>query len=240
MRRFAIAFALFTLAASSAEAWNWGPGTQGDGKKVTQQRAIPGAFDAVQTSGSIDARITVGPAPSISVTIDENLQPQVKLELRGSTLVIEQEGNMSYRGDAYVTITLPVLKGAATSGSGDATIDGSSGGDLSLKTSGSGDLRWTGTAKRLEVATSGSGDAVLSGKADSLDAHTSGSGDVKGAELTVAGDVSVSTSGSGDVEIRMTGGALKARTSGSGDVVYLGDARNVDARTSGSGEVRRR
>ena len=240
MRRFATAFAVLTLAASSAHAWSWGPGVEGNGKKVTQQRELPGTFDAVQTGGSLDARITVGPAPSVSVTIDENLQAQVKLRLKGSTLVIEQEGNMSYRGDAYVTITVPTLRAAGTAGSGDATIEGSSGGDLELSTSGSGDLRWNGTAKRLAVSTSGSGDALLAGKAESLDASTSGSGDLKGAELTVAGDVNVSTSGSGDVEIRMTGGALRASTSGSGDVVYRGEARSVNARTSGSGEVRKR
>jgi hypothetical protein len=236
--RFAATFLAAALAATSAQAW--GKSIEGNGKKTTQSRELPGTFDGVVTGGSIDARIKVGPAPSIAVTIDENLQQHVTVRLKGSTLVIEQEDDMSYHGDGYVTVTLPVLRSAATSGSGDATIEGSSGGDLELSTSGSGDLTWQGEAKRLEVSTSGSGDARLSGKAETLDASTSGSGDLKGGDLTIAADVNVSTSGSGDVEIRMSGGALRARTSGSGDVTYLGDARAVDARVSGSGEVKRR
>jgi len=236
--RFAAVLAVACLAATQAHAWGWDR-VVGDGKKVTQTREVPGSFDAVATRGSIDARVKVGPAPSISVTIDENLQPYVKLRLDGSRLVVEEEKdvNMSYHGDGYVTITLPALRKASTGGSGDITIDGSSGGDLVLSTSGSGDLRWHGEARKLEVSTSGSGSAILSGKAASLDASTSGSGDLLGEDLTVTGDAEISTSGSGDAEIRMSGGSLRARTSGSGDVVYRGDARTVDARTSGSGSV---
>jgi len=237
--RFAAAFSAACLVATQAHAWWNEDRVVGDGKKVTQTREVPGSFDSVATRGSIDARVKVGPAPSISVTIDGNLQQYVKLRVDGSRLVIEEEKNvnMSYHGDGYVTITLPALRKASTGGSGDITIEGSSGGDLQLSTSGSGDLRWQGEARKLEVSTSGSGNAILSGKAASLDASTSGSGDLRGDDLTVTGDAEISTSGSGDAEIRMSGGSLHARTSGSGDVVYRGDARTVDARTSGSGSV---
>jgi hypothetical protein len=240
--RFAATFVAACLAATSAHAWNWGGGVEGNGKKTTQTREVPGTFDAIATRGSIDARVKVGPAPSISVTIDENLQQYVKVRLEGTRLVIEQghDTNLSYHGDGYVTVTVPTLRAASTGGSGDITIDGSSGGDLELTTSGSGDLHWRGEAKKLEVSTSGSGNAHLSGKAASLDASTSGSGDLKGEDLTIGGDAKISTSGSGDVEIRMSGGALRARTSGSGDVVYRGDAKTVDAVTSGSGEIVRK
>jgi len=237
--RFAATFLAAALAASTAHAWSW-TGVEGNGKKSTQQRTVSGSFDAVSTRGSLDARIKVGPAASVSVTIDENLQEYVDVRVEGSRLIVDTRDNINYRGDGYVDITLPTLREASTSGSSDMTIDGSSGGDLELHTSGSGDIRWRGEAKALEVSTSGSGDALLSGRAQSLDARTSGSGDLKGTDLTVAGDVEVSTSGSGDVEIAMTGGSLRARTSGSGDVVYRGDARSVDVRTSGSGEVKRR
>lgn len=238
--RFAATFAAACLAATTqARAWWNEERVVGDGKTVTQTRELPGTFDSVATRGSLDARVKVGPAPSISVTVDENLQQYVRVRLEGTRLVVDwdRDVNVSHRGEAYVSITLPTLKKASTGGSGDITIEGSSGGDLVLTTSGSGDLRWRGEAAKLEVSTSGSGNAILSGKAASLDASTSGSGDLQGEDLTVTGDVEISTSGSGDAEVRMSGGSLHARTSGSGDVVYRGDARTVDARTSGSGSV---
>jgi hypothetical protein len=236
--RFAATFLAAALAASTAQAW--GKHIEGNGKKTTQRREVTERFDAVSTRGSVDAHVKVGPAPSVSVTIDENLQGYVDVRVEGSTLVIDMKESLSYRGEGHVDVTLPVLRAVSTAGSADATVEGSSGGDLDLSTSGSGNIRWRGEAKHLEVSTSGSGDAFLSGRAGSLDASTSGSGDVEGEELTVSGDVEVSTSGSGDVEIAMAGGSLRARTSGSGEVVYRGDARSVDVRTSGSGGVRKK
>jgi len=238
--RYAATFLAATLAATSAQAGGWGKSIEGNGKKTTQQRQVAGNIDAISTRGSIDARVKVGPAASVSITIDENLQQYVEVRVEGTRLVIDQKENLEYRGDAYAEITVPALREASTGGSSDMTIEGSSGGDLELSTSGSGDIRWRGEAKELEVSTSGSGDALLAGRAQSLEASTSGSGDLKGADLTVSGDVEVRTSGSGDVEIRMAGGALRARTSGSGDVTYLGEAKAVDVSASGSGEVKKR
>jgi hypothetical protein len=228
-----LALALAAALPSAAEA---GRGVKGNGKITTERREVPGPFDAVSLRGSIDARVKVGPAPSIAVVIDENLQRLVTVRLDGGTLVVEQEDDLrTSDDDARVEVTLPALRAFSTSGSGDARIEGSSGGDLALSTSGSGDLHWSGEAAALSVATRGSGDVLLEGRAATLSASSSGSGDVNGRGLTVR-DADARTSGSGDVSITMDGGTLRASTSGSGDVTYRGTAA-VEARTSGSGEV---
>jgi hypothetical protein len=213
-------------------------GLQGDGKVTTERRDVPGAFDGISLRGAIDARVKVGPAASIAVTIDANLQPHVKTRLEGSTLVVEQDEELRPTDDARVEVTLPALRAFSTSGSGDATLDATNAtdrGDLALATSGSGDVRWKGEAGALTVATQGSGDVTLEGRARSLTAATAGSGDVKASGLTVR-DADARTSGSGDVSITVDGGTLRAHTSGSGDVTYSGTA-SVEARASGSGEV---
>jgi len=236
MRRSAtVGLSVLTLLAVPPSAFAWGPGVKGDGRLVTERRELPGAFDAISLRGEVDARVKVGPPASVAVTIDSNLQPHVKLRVDGKTLVIEQDEDLRPAKDAYVEVTLPALRAFSTSGSGDAHIEGSDGGDLELSTSGSGDLGWKGEARALSVATNGSGDVLLEGRARTLSAATSGSGEVSARELTVR-DAEVRTSGSGDVSVRMDGGTLRARTSGSGDVTYSGNA-SVEARTSGSGEV---
>lgn len=234
--RLAAALALSLAATPAAAGWR---SFQGDGKKTTEQRQVEGAFDAISLRGSVDARVKVGPAASVAVTIDGNLQPHVKTRVEGRTLVVEQEEDLRFRGDGFVEVSLPALRAFSTSGSGDARIEGSDGGDLKLSTSGSADIRWEGEAAALAVATSGSGDVTLSGKARSLAVATSGSGDVSARGLTVR-DVEASTSGSGDVEVTLDGGTLRASTSGSGDVTYHGEGTVAEARTSGSGEVRGR
>ncbi len=229
------------ILAAGAPACRWPRTIEGDGHPTTQVREVGGAYDAVASRGALDLQVKVGPAPSVAVTIDGNLQPYVLVRVEGSTLVVEQREDLRWHGRASADVTLPSLRAVSTSGSGSATIDGGpQGASLTLSTSGSGGIRWHGDAARLEVSTSGSGGVVLDGRAAAVRVSTSGSGAVEGGALTVSGDADVTTSGSGRVELALAGGALRARTSGSGDVVYSGEARSVDAHASGSGSVRRR
>lgn len=238
MRRLAaVAPVLAVLAASlapaGARAWSWGEGTKGDGQKVTQPREV-GEFSRVRLEGALDARVTVGPARAVSVTIDQNLQPLVQVRLEGDTLVVTAR-ELSWQGDGRVDIAVPALRGFAIRGSGDARIEGGTG-DLALAISGSGDVDWRGQADRLEAAVSGSGDMRLTGTAASVDISVAGSGDVLASDLR-AGNADVSVAGSGDVQVRLTGGALRAAVAGSGDVVWYGEGRVERASTAGSGEI---
>ncbi len=228
------------LAGGAACPVPWPQVIDGDGHATTEAREVGAGFDAVETGGSMDVQVTVGPAPSVRITIDRNLQPYVLARVQGSRLILEQRGSLRPRVRALAEVTMPALRAVSTSGSGGATVDGGSAGTLSISTSGSGSVRWRGQAELVTVSTSGSGRVVLAGRAGTLQVSTSGSGDVDGAGLTVSGDAEVSTSGSARVEVALAGGALRARTSGSGDVLYSGEARVVDAQTSGSGRVRRR
>lgn len=234
-RIFAAAAVVFL--AGPAQAWGFG-GIRGNGQKITEAREVP-SFERVSMRGAIDAVVKVGPAQSVSITIDSNLITHVRTRVEGDRLVIDTDENLSWDGIARAEITVPRLRAFGVSGSSDATIEGGKGEDLQLSTSGSGDIRWRGVATALEVATSGSGDVTLAGEADALEASTSGSGDVRGQDFTVR-DADIRTSGSGDVTIRLSGGTLRAKTSGSGDVTWSGEGTVAEARTSGSGEVRRR
>jgi hypothetical protein len=214
----------------------------GSGNKVTQSRQVP-AFSAVRNDGSLDVTVEVGPAASVAVTIDDNLQPEVETTVTGDTLVIRmRRGGVSYRGEGRVAITAPRLTGYAVHGSGDAVIQGNGSGapaDLTLSIDGSGDVRWTGEAARLTTRIDGSGDVALSGKAQALQVNVNGSGDVKAKDL-VAGTAGVEVNGSGDVEATLAGGPLRVRVHGSGDVRWWGDASSVDAVAHGSGDIAHR
>jgi hypothetical protein len=211
-------------------------GTQGNGQKVTQARTV-GDFDAVRLEGSLDAKVQVGPAVSVAVTIDENLQPLVETRLDGSTLVVKVK-DANYSGKGEVAITLPTLRAFAIEGSGDATIEGGTG-DLKLSIAGSGDLRWTGKAGALDAQIAGSGDMKLTGEAESARLAIAGSGDIAAAPLK-ARNAEVSVSGSGDVELTLTGGLLSVEVAGSGDVTWHGEARLGRLSVAGSGSVTRK
>ena len=168
MRRLALAaLAALALLPAVAQAWSLFGGTRGDGQKVTQPRQVA-AFTSIRVEGSIDAAVKVGGAPSVSVTIDQNLQPLVTTEVSGYTLVIRTR-DISWDGKGIVEITVPALRAFTIEGSGDVAIDGGQG-DLALEIEGSGDLRWSGSADKLEASISGSGDMKLSGTADAAPA----------------------------------------------------------------------
>jgi drug/metabolite transporter (DMT)-like permease len=237
MTRTAAALAL-ALVPFLARAHEWRH-LDGDGNKVRQARAV-GDFDAVRMEGSLDVEVKVGVPASATVTIDANLQPEVDVRVEGTTLVVSLRRGVSYRGVGKVEIGAPRLGALSLHGSGDARIEGASGGDLRLAIVGSGDLRWKGGAARtLEAEIEGSGDIDLSGTAEELRASVDGSGDVHARGLT-ARDARIRVNGSGDVDVTLGGGVLDAEVSGSGDVRWSGEARVERAAVSGSGEISRR
>jgi hypothetical protein len=229
---FAAAAALLATSALAAGS------LRGNGKKTTQPREVP-AFTAVRSEGSLDVTVRVGPAPSVSVTVDENLQPEVETVVEDDTLVIRTRGGVSWRGDAGVAVTVPALSACALKGSGNVSVEaeaGAAAGDLALSIHGSGDLRFTGNTATLRAEVDGSGDLTLVGRAEALAVSIRGSGDVKAKQLSaLAADVVVD--GSGGVETTVAGGALKGRVNGSGDLDWWGTASSVDVLAHGSGEI---
>lgn len=235
MRLLASVLAAALLATVPTAAHAWG-GTRGDGQKVTQPRQVA-AFTSVRMEGSLDAKVQVGGAQSVSVTIDQNLQPLVLTEVSGGTLVVRSK-DASWDGQGAVEITVPALRDFAIEGSGDAAIEGGQG-DLALRIKGSGDLRWNGTAGKLDASISGSGDMELTGTAEQAQVAVAGSGDVKASGLKARG-AAITLAGSGDVELTLDGGSLSVSIAGSGDVVWHGQATVEKVSVSGSGTVVRR
>lgn len=245
-----LGFAALVLAALATAA-NAAPATRSF--NVT-------GFDRVVATGSENVTITTGKAFSVVATGPQERLDRLRIEVAGSTLKIEhQSGSWSWSWKdepVQIAVTLPVLRGAKGTGSGDIVADSGTGpqfeggqsgsGNLkigtikadvvTLRTSGSGDLvAGPITAASVSLQTSGSGDIAASGTCGTAKASSSGSGDLMLGGLACT-NITVSTSGSGDVVARASGTA-DARTSGSGDVTITGGAR-CTSRSSGSGEVR--
>lgn len=234
-------------------------GESGSGHKTTVARSLKD-FTAVELQSSIDAQVHEGEAFAVEVTIDDNLQNFVTTEVKGGVLIISTKKSMSYNGKAFVEVTLPKLMAASTGASGDLNIAVSTARDLTLTTSGSGDIHFAGpllkltahthgsgdmvvdllgSADTLTLATNGSGDiTVRSGKATRLDATTNGSGDIDAQRLEVQ-RASFALHGSGDVSAQVEMEVSEASLRGSGDLELLGKAMIVKQSTHGSGEIRR-
>ena len=214
----------------------------GNGSKTT--RAIDvGAYSSIQNSSEIDVAVTVGEGESkVALTIDENLQQLVKVEVRGGVLYVETPAPISYRGEGRVTVSTPSITGAALDGSGELTVEGRQlPAALALRHDGSGSMRACIDASSLTVSHDGSGALEVcvppgSARLSTVDVTRNGSGHV-----TVRADadsVTVAGSGSGAATLEGTANTLFMDVDGSGFV----NARSlvaVDAEllNSGSGSV---
>ncbi|QKY11208.1 head GIN domain-containing protein [Janthinobacterium lividum] len=202
----------------------------------------------------IDVR--VGPAASLVIEADSNLQPLIHSDVNGNTLRIWSDTNIRSSNGIHVIYTTPQLKKINISGSGRLVVSGLNGDDFSLEQRGSMKSELSGSVGRFDVANNGSGSinaaALTSGNTDAVQ-NASGSiqvGNVRGERINVAVNGSGSISASGIVQ------RLDANVNGSGDinlaslhsdVAYLasngsGDIdvtvqHEVNARASGSGRI---
>ena len=228
---------LMVLLATSAFAAS-AFATAAHAASVTQGFPASG-FDKVMASGSEDITIITGKAASVTATGDPDRIARLRIGVEGTTLMIDHKSSLNWRMQAgtpvTIVITMPVLVGVHGSGSGDIIADRGTGPAFAASASGSGDLRIGAIdSANVTLKTSGSGDMAAAGQCTSARVSTSGSGDIAIAGLGCR-DIDVSTTGSGDVAARATGNA-NIRISGSGDVTITGGARCM-SRTSGIGDV---
>ncbi len=189
--------------------------TIGSGVAAAQQRRVP-SFSGVDLAGSNNVTVRVGSRRSVVVRGDDNLLGRVTTAVRAGRLVIDDTGSFSTRSPMRVDVTVPALDTLLLSGSGNVTAEGIDAQRLRVTLSGSGTVRASGNATRLDVSLGGSGDLRLEGVA-ARDVH---------AVLTGSGRMVVDATGSLDAVVR-----------GSGAIVYHGDPADVTKSITGSGSI---
>ena len=192
-----------------------GPTLTGSGTLKSETRQV-GAFDVVQSKGSIDVEVRIAPQAAVTVEADDNVLGVIRTRVEDGILVVDTQGNWSSHHDPVVHIAVPHLKALGIDGSGDAKLIGYSGEKLGIRVRGSGDVHGDGRVDNLKIVIQGSGDV-----------------DLKNLE---AKDAQVRIDGSGDASVDVSK-SLDATIHGSGDVTWSGAATDVKSETYGSGEL---
>ena len=207
-----LAFTLFLFASCKKDR------ISGTGSIITEQRNVTN-FTKIHTSGSTDVEVRQGVDFKVEVTGYSNLIPYFETKLNNGTLELGYKNDVHVRNDNIkVIVTLPVLNGLTTSGSGDITTTGVFDGNANF-----------------DCIISGSGNiSIAAGTADQFRSTVSGSGDVNALGMT-ATNAEITISGSGNSEITAIN-QLKVTIAGSGNVYYLGTP-TITAQITGSGSV---
>lgn len=214
------------------------PGVPASGQGTSRTFQVAG-FTAVDLRGSDNADVRVGPDFSVRAEGPSDRLDDLKIVKDGDVLKISRKSNhMSWGGgrDVKVFVTMPAIRAASISGSGDMAVDRVEGGAFEGSTAGSGDLSIHQIkAGSVTLSIAGSGDIDASGATQDLSLSIAGSGNIDAGGLTAsAGKVSIA--GSGDAKAVVNGHA-KVSMMGSGDVDLGGNA-TCDVSKMGSGEVR--
>ena len=205
------------------------------------ERNFPvGGFDRLALEGSPDVTVVTGRAPSVRATGDADALDRLDVHVEGGTLRIGHKRNgwnwdWGRHARTHVEVTVPMLRGVDTAGSGDVRVDRIKVRDFAGAIAGSGSLTVGSLdADTASFAVSGSGTATAAGRCGSGAAKIAGSGDVKLGGLKCA-TLSASVAGSGSIDAYATQTATLA-TMGSGDIRLTGGAR-CTVSTAGSGKA---
>jgi len=219
MKNYLIIICLLGLTSYTASAKCDDEKVKGNGKVVTNERALS-SFDKINLAGSIDIIIDENGKEAVTVEADENLQEYIITEVKDGALNIHEKEHYSLNATKLVVrVNCSKLSAINSGGSGDVkTASPLKGDDFSISHGGSGDFNVTFAVKKLKISTAGSGDYVLKGTADEFNLSSAGSGDVNAKELACT-TAKISSAGSGDVTLKK-GVTASVSSVGSGDVHY--------------------
>jgi len=206
----------------------------GQGQVISQQLNVA-PFTGIAIEGSMDVFITGGAEQNVVVEAQENIIPEIDLDVENGVWEIDFEDCVRDLKDVKIFITIPELNYIRISGSGDVISENILATEtMVLRISGSGDMDLGLDVVNLDAEISGSGDMTFEGLADNFVMQIRGSGDFNAFSLdAINGEVEIS--GSGNARVRVSE-ILQVKISGSGNVFYKGNPI-IDAQITGSGDV---
>ena len=235
MKILSLAFLTVILLSSNA-CRPFGKRIKGNGNQVTETRNISRA-DRLSVRGDFDVVLTKGETV-VKVTADENLMRYIRIEMDDNKLVIQTEEGVNLSSDNNITVNIstPTLREANVLGSGNITSNDKfvSTENITLKTTGSGNITVGVNSPDVTVGITGSGDINVLGETRALKVSITGSGNFNGQQLK-SEDADVSIAGSGNATV-FADVSLKGSISGSGEIKYRGNAA-VTKHISGSGTI---
>jgi len=188
---------------------------QGSGTAAIEHRAVA-PFTSIDLAGANNVTVAVGGERRVTVRADDNLMKLVTTRVEDGQLVIGNHDSFRTKTPMSVEVTIPSLDAVALSGSGNIAVDGVRAGTLTVHLPGSGTIRVSGTANRLEATVEGSGELELGG--------------------LVAARATAVVAGTGTIHVQATN-VLDATVSGVGTIVSTGHPRHVTKDVTGSGSI---
>jgi hypothetical protein len=204
---------------------------------IQAQERPSGDFTGIKAGDSFKIILTQSESNSVKVDAPENVQSQIKTEIKDGILLISSEGNIKTDKDITISVNIKTLNSLDISGAADLKSENQLVCDkLTIESSGAGDLNLDVKANEIKTTISGAGDVTLKGSTQSFTASVSGAGDLKASNLE-SDKTKVKASGAGSAKVSAKQ-SIDADVSGAGDIIYKGNPTDRNVNISGAGSVR--
>ena len=217
----------------------FGGGIPGSGKIETETREVE-EFTRVKVNYPAEVVILQGETESVKIEADDNLLPQLSADVKGETLLIQNDVNGWERRvepseHIKLTITIRDLQGLDFAAAGVVRVESLEVEDLEIDLNGAGEIQIIDLqAQSLTARLDGVGSITASGNAEFVSVEVNGLGNFYGEELDSAkADATIDGMGSANLQVREH---LTATINGMGSVGYLGSPE-VTRRMNGAGSV---
>lgn len=192
---------------------------RGSGVVKTETREV-GAFDRVQLDLIGKLYIDRDGKESVTLTADDNILPYIKTEVRGGTLMLRTEDNVSLMNvnDLTYRVSARNLNGLEINGAADVVV-------TNVDT------------ESFDVNVNGAAKVTSSGKAAAQNLTVSGAGSYNAPSLETR-RTTINHSGLGLAVVRVSD-ELDVRINGAGSVEYIGNPK-VSKSINGVGSIRQR
>ncbi len=185
--------------------------------------AVP-SFDALDLSGKLEVKLTVGAKQSIEIETDAEYLDSLDIKVVDRVLQIGSKKSTNWSSSfknrrAIVRIQVPSITSIDISGACTLVASGFSGG-------------------ALEIDGSGAVESELTGNIDELTISISGAAEIKAFELK-AQNVDLDVSGAAQIEVYAVK-TIKSDVSGAASVTYRGTPAIVKSEISGMGNMKQR
>lgn len=192
--------------------------TKGSGNIKIEKRDASG-FTSVKTGGAVIIDVVAQKDFNVEVEADDNLLEYIKTEVKGDTLKIYTEGNISTKNQIRVRVAMPQIESFDVSGASNGTLTNVKNESLTIDASGASKIKVEGEVAELTVDLSG---------ASRLDA-----------ENLKAENAKVEASGASNAIVFATN-EVEAEASGASCIRYAGTPKNVRKSSSGASSVKQK
>ncbi len=210
---------------------------QGNGN-ITEESYDVDGFDKIEVRGFYKVVMEEGDKENLVIECDDNLLDYITVEVRGSTLIIDNIEQLKSDDGINVYLTYNSLESISCSGASQLKNKGViNAKQLYVNLSGAGQLDLNVASKLLDVDISGAGHLMLSGNTNNLDLQLSGAGKMDAYDLK-SEICDINISGVGAAEVYATE-ELNATLSGVGGIKYRGNPKRINRNVSGLGKIKK-